>query len=218
MDIRIIANEANTLILASASPRRAQLLRQLGIRHRVLPAHIDESRQPDERVEQCVQRLAAAKARSVFGTLAAHPGGASAGAALPAVLGADTEVVIDGELLGKPADRARGIAMLARLSGRTHEVLSAVTLISAGSERSALSRSAVTFRALEADESAQYWDSGEPRDKAGGYAIQGLGAQFVAHLSGSFSGVMGLPLFETATLLRAAGLFTLLGSGGTHVE
>jgi septum formation protein len=132
---------------------------------------------------------------------------AAAGAAVPLpVLGADTLVLLDDTPLGKPRDRADALDMLARLSGRTHQVLSAVALLSAGGVAARLCASEVRFRVLDAAECAAYWETGEPRDKAGAYAIQGLGAVFVAALNGSYSGVMGLPLFETAELLAAAGV------------
>lgn len=194
------------LVLASASPRRTELLRQIGVRHRVVPAHIDESRLPAEDLEQCVVRLARAKAQQVWQRLLAEP----AGADVSAVLGADTIVVIDDQLLGKPRDRDDALAMLHRLSGRVHRVLSAVALIDSQALHHALSVSEVQFRTLERNECDAYWDSGEPRDKAGSYAIQGRGALFVERLSGSYSGVMGLPLFETGELLAAAGLVTRL--------
>ena len=183
------------LVLASASPRRSALLTQIGVRHRVLPSHIDETRQPDEPVDRCVMRLAEAKARQVAERLG--------DTAVP-VLGADTAVVVDGIMLGKPIDRADALAMLARLSDAAHEVLSAVALAHAGAVHSRLSRSVVRFRALQSAECEAYWDSGEPRDKAGAYAIQGRGAVFVQSLQGSYSGIVGLPLFETAALLAAA--------------
>jgi septum formation protein len=126
-------------------------------------------------------------------------------AALP-VLAADTTVVVEGSICGKPHDEAAGIAMLQRLSGRAHQVLTAVALADAHGSPWRLSVSEVRFRALSAGECAAYWRTGEPRDKAGGYAVQGLGAVFIEHLSGSYSGVMGLPLFETAQLLAAAGI------------
>ena len=181
------------LVLASRSPRRRELLWQIGVAHSVAAADIDERPLSGETPSDCVQRLALAKARTV----------ASAG--LP-VLGADTAVVLDGELLGKPGDRAEGVAMLRRLSGRTHWVLTAVALVDAHGSRLALNASEVEFRVLADAECERYWDSGEPRDKAGGYAIQGLGAVFISALRGSYSGVMGLPLFETAALLDAAGV------------
>lgn len=184
------------LILASASPRRAQLLAQIGVNYQVVPSDLRERRADGERIELCILRLAEQKALQVGTKLATH---------LP-VLGADTAVVLEGEMLGKPRDRAAGLAMLERLSGRIHRVLSAVAVVSANGVRSALSQSTVRLRAISAEESAAYWDSGEPRDKAGAYAIQGLGAVFVEELHGSYSGVVGLPLFETAALLAAAGV------------
>jgi septum formation protein len=195
---------AAVVILASASPRRSQLLTQIGVPHRVVPAHIDERRRLGEGLEHCVQRLARAKALEVQVALAAV--GGSAAAVELAVLGADTAVVIDDELIGKPRDRADALAILARLSGRWHQVLSAVALASASGTQCCLSRSEVRFRALQPHESAAYWDSGEPRDKAGAYAIQGLGATLVEELRGSYSGVVGLPLFETARMLAEAGV------------
>jgi len=188
---------APVLILASASPRRMQLLRQIGVEARVVAADIDERRETGETIEQCVQRLARSKAMQVRQRLT------GADVTLP-VLGADTVVVIDDEMLGKPRDRADALAMLQRLSARSHEVLSAVALVSATGVSQALSRSEVCFRSLSAQECAAYWDSGEPQGKAGAYAIQGLAAVFIQSLQGSYSGVMGLPLFETAQLLSAA--------------
>jgi septum formation protein len=183
------------LILASASPRRTDLLRQIGVAHQVEPADIDERRAPGESIDECVQRLARSKALQVQ----------QRGRSLP-VLGADTVVAVDEMLLGKPRDRADGIEMLQRLSGRSHQVLSAVALASEKGLQQALSRNVVRLRPLSEQECARYWDSGEPRDKAGAYAIQGVGAAFIEYLSGSYSGVMGLPLYETAQLLKAAGL------------
>jgi len=209
-----------SLVLASASPRRSALLTQLGLVHRVMPSQIDERRLEGEPIERCVCRLATQKAQHVTALLAAASASAAAGAgagahedgdgtpASPetAVLGADTTVVIDAQMLGKPRDRAHGLAMLAQLSGREHEVLTAVTLIYAGTVYAALSRSLVRLRVLGQHECEAYWDTREPQDKAGCYAIQGRGAVFVEALHGSYSGVMGLPLFETAGLLAAAGL------------
>ena len=181
------------LLLASASPRRRELLWQIGVAHQVASADIDERRRAGESAADCVQRLALAKASAL-----SHR-------ELP-VLGADTAVVLDGEMLGKPHDRHSALSMLARLSGRSHRVLTAVALVDARGSQVRLSDSEVEFRIIEPAEGARYWDSGEPRDKAGGYAIQGLGAVFVRHLHGSYSGVMGLPLFETAELLDRAGI------------
>ena len=184
------------LVLASASPRRSALLNQIGVAHEVLPAEIDEGCLGTESAEQCVLRLAQQKALEVQ---------RRRGSALP-VLGADTAVVLDDEMLGKPRDRAAALAMLARLSGRTHTVLSGVAVVWAGRLRATLSRSEVRFRSLLSAECEAYWASGEPAGKAGAYAIQGLGAVFVQELRGSYSGVMGLPLFETAGLLAEVGV------------
>jgi len=190
------------LVLASESVRRSALLTQIGTPHRVIPAHIDERRHEGEPIEQCVRRLAVQKALQVSAMLQA----AGTLDQRQAVLGADTTVVLDQYMLEKPRDRQHGLAMLARLSGREHEVLSAVALAYGGTLQTALSRSLVRLRSLSREECEAYWDSGEPHDKAGGYAIQGRGAVFVESLHGSYSGVMGLPLFETAGLLATAGL------------
>jgi len=185
------------LILASASPRRSALLRQIGVAHRIAAPEIAEVREPRENLEACIRRLALSKARQVRERERASK--------LP-VLGADTAVVLGDEMLGKPADRASALAMLARLEGRSHRVLTAVALVGRHGETLRLARSTVTFRRIDADEIERYWDSGEPVDKAGGYGIQGIAAVFVEKLEGSYSGVMGLPLFETAALLDAAGV------------
>lgn len=183
------------IYLASNSPRRMELLTQIGIRFAHIDASVDEAPHPGEAPEVYVLRLALTKARAGLERVSVDD-------ARP-VLGADTAVVIDGELLGKPADRAHGLTMLERLSGREHQVLSAVALVDrAGHEASRLSVSHVRFRATSEAERRGYWQSGEPVDKAGGYAIQGLGAVFVEELAGSYSGVMGLPIFETAQLLN----------------
>jgi septum formation protein len=181
------------LRLASVSPRRRELLTQIGVPHLVTGAHIDESVHPGERPHDYVQRMARTKAQTVWEQDLSLP-----------VLGADTTVVLDGKVFGKPADQADAARMLGLLSGRTHEVLTAIALASKEGLEMRVSVSAVRFRSLTADEIAAYWETGEPRDKAGAYAIQGLGAVFVESLTGSFSGVMGLPLFETSELLRAA--------------
>ena len=189
------------IYLASLSPRRRELLDQIGVRHQVLPAPVDETPHPNESPEDYVRRMAVAKARA----------GHALRSDLP-VLGADTAVVLDGHILGKPNDRDHGMAMLAALAGREHRVLTGVALVSDRFEEYRLSDNRVSFRDLSETEIAAYWASGEPADKAGGYAVQGLGAVFIAHLSGSYSGVMGLPLYETAELLRHAG-FAPLGDG-----
>lgn len=188
------------LYLASASPRRLELLSQLGLTCEVVPAHVDESRRPGEAPADYVVRLARLKAETAAARL---------GRPEQPVLGADTAVVVGGEVLGKPDDRDQGLTMLAKLSGRRHEVLSAVALWSGRGVTSALSLSRVRFRDISVVEAGAYWDTGEPADKAGGYGIQGLGAVFVTELDGSYSGVMGLPLYETAELLRAAGVDVL---------
>jgi len=183
------------LCLASASPRRRELLAQIGVVHVVAEAAIDESVQPAEHPADYVLRMARSKALAVRGRSAGLP-----------VLAADTTVVIDDAICGKPRDEAEGVAMLERLSGRAHQVLTAVALAAADSVALRLSASEVRFRPLARAECVAYWRSGEPRDKAGGYAVQGYAAVFIERLSGSYSGVMGLPLFETAQLLAAAGL------------
>lgn len=183
------------LCLASVSPRRRELLTQIGVRYLVEAAHIDEAVRPGERPCDYVARMARDKALVVR----------SRGMTLP-VLAADTTVVVDEVICGKPRGEADCVAMLQRLSGRTHQVLTAVALAGVRGVDELLSASAVRFRALSAAECVAYWRGGEPRDKAGGYAIQGHGAVFIEHLSGSYSGVMGLPLFETAQLLQAAGV------------
>ncbi len=187
------------LILASASPRRRELLDQLGICYTVRPADIVECPQAGEAPEAYVQRIAAEKSQTALN--------ASDGA-LP-VLAADTEVVLDGEIFGKPDGLAHASAMLSRLSGREHAVLSAVSLRQGHRHWTALNRSLVRFRALTTRDIAAYWATGEPLGKAGAYAIQGLGALFITRLAGSYSGVMGLPLFETADLLAQVKLYPL---------
>ncbi|HUH30347.1 MAG TPA: Maf family protein [Rhodanobacter sp.] len=184
------------LHLASQSPRRRQLLEQLGVEFRVLDVAVPEQRAPAETPLAYVSRVAHGKARAGLALLAATEGAL--------VLGADTEVVLDDEVFGKPRDAADATAMLLRLSGRTHTVISAVWLVGAGRERSATCISHVTFAALSQAEVATYVATGESLGKAGAYAIQGRAAALIAHLQGSYSGVMGLPLFETAQLLRAA--------------
>ncbi len=185
-----------SIYLASTSPRRRELLEQIGVAYQVIGAPVDETPRGGEATEGYVLRMALEKARAGHGQAAdkLHP-----------VLGADTTVVVGGAVLGKPRDRADGIAMLRRLSGVTHHVYSGVALVVAGREATRLSVSAVSFREIAERECAAYWMSGEPADKAGGYAIQGRGALFVVRLEGSYSGVMGLPLFETAELLREFG-------------
>jgi len=184
--------------LASASPRRRELLLQIGVSFRVLGAAVDEAVLPGEAPQAYVERLAAAKADAGW-EANRDPDGVP-------VLAADTAVVLDGNILGKPKDAKDAEGMLGELSGRTHEVLTAVALRTAKGLRRRISRSEVTFRAIAAAEAQAYWETGEPCDKAGAYAIQGGAAVFIADLRGSYSGVMGLPLFEAAELLAEAGI------------
>lgn len=186
------------ICLGSASPRRAELLDQIGVPYVVRTVDIDEAPKLDEAPEVYVLRVAVEKAEAV---LSRNPD-------LP-VLAADTAVVVEGEILGKPRDQAAGLAMLARLSGRVHQVLTAVALVESDSEgrrASRLSVNKVAFRPMTELERLAYWLTGEPADKAGAYAIQGYAAAFIEHLEGSFSGVMGLPLYETADLLHEFGI------------
>mgnify|MGYP000110444388 CR=1 FL=1 len=184
------------LILASTSPRRAALLKQIGVNFMQCAVDIDESPHPSEIAAQTALRLARGKAEAgrVL-TMSDQP-----------ILAADTLVSIHSEALGKPCDRKEGLSMLRRLSGRQHEVYTAVALIHAGEMQAFLSVSHVSFRPLLEDEILAYWNSGEPLDKAGSYAIQGRAAAFITRIEGSYSGIMGLPLFETAELLRHAGI------------
>jgi septum formation protein len=186
------------LYLASQSPRRRQLLEQVGIRFDTIDVEVLEARAPGEPPADYVSRVAREKAGAGLLKLA--------GVTDAVVLGADTEVVLDDEVFGKPADAAHATAMLRRLSGRSHQAISAVWCVSAGREERAVSVSQVTFAALSEPTIAAYVASGEPIGRAGAYAIQGRAAAFISGLSGSFSGVMGLPLFETIELLRRYGI------------
>jgi septum formation protein len=189
------AQKRPLVCLASVSPRRAQLLEQIGVPYVLSAADIDESSRPGEPAADYVVRIARAKALAVHARERALP-----------VLAADTTVVLDEAICGKPADEAEGVAMLLSLSGRTHRVFTAVALATGAGVNYRLSASEVRLRPLSRAECLAYWASGEPRDKAGGYAVQGRAAVFIEYLRGSYSGVMGLPLFETAELLRAAGV------------
>ena len=186
------------LHLASKSPRRRELLARLGLDFGVLDVDVPEQRAPGESPDGYVARVARDKAGAGLLRVVAVPGAV--------VLGSDTEVVLGDEGFGKPADAAEAEAMLRRLSGRTHRVLTAVSLVSAGREASVTVASEVGFAELSDEDIAEYVASGEPEGRAGGYAIQGGAERFVARLSGSYSGVMGLPLHETATLLRGFGI------------
>lgn len=185
------------LILASSSPRRRELLNQVGMAYQVIVADIDESIRPGEDAGEYVCRMAREKALEVH----------QRDGVTVAVLGADTAVVVNGLVLGKPVDREDAIRMLESLSGRTHEVWSAVALVSPGGGlRQRLNITRVTFSELDRAWIESYCDSGEPMDKAGAYGVQGIAAQKISHMEGSYSGVMGLPLHETAEILQAAGV------------
>jgi septum formation protein len=190
----------NHIYLASMSPRRQELLQQIGVEYTLLKVEIDETPKPGEQPVDFVRRLALEKARAGHAQLV--------GADAMPVLGADTAVVIGDTIMGKPHDRAHGIAMLEELSGRTHQVMTAVALVGAH-EAVLVSISDVTFDTLDAGVCEAYWATGEPADKAGGYAIQGLASAFVTRLEGSYSGVVGLPLNETAALLRKFDIYIL---------
>lgn len=181
------------IYLASKSPRRQELLQQLGVRFMVKQQDVAEVIQAGETAATFVQRLALEKAQAVAGQLRATE--------QKPVLGSDTVVVINDQILGKPESRQDGISMLQRLSGKTHQVLTGVAIVSR-QHSVCVNVSEVTFRQLSLDEIERYWESGEPKDKAGAYAIQGFAAAFIQRLIGSYSGVMGLPLFETAQLLK----------------
>lgn len=187
-------NVTPSLCLASTSPRRREILTSLGLRFSVQPVAVDETPLENESPLDMVLRLAAMKAA------AADVGNDVC------VLGSDTAVVLGEEILGKPRDESDAIDMLARLSGRSHAVLTGVALKDAATTHFAHSVTKVQFREIDRDEARQYWQSGEPGDKAGAYAIQGIGGVFVESIRGSYSGVVGLPVFETARLLRQAGI------------
>ncbi|MGV8081837.1 MAG: Maf family protein [Syntrophales bacterium] len=196
--------QKNTLILASASPRRIELLERVGLAFQVLPSGIEEEDRPEESPEEHVLRLSAAKAE----TLARKNPDAW-------VLGADTIVVIDGDILGKPADREEAKAMLRKLSGREHTVYTGFSVLSGGG-RLTVARSVsstVLFKSLSEEEMNWYVRSDEPYDKAGGYAVQGMGAFFIQEIRGSYTNVMGLPLCEVIEILREAGAIRFSTNG-----
>ena len=186
------------LHLASQSPRRAELLARLGVDFGILELDIPEHRQPGEPAEDYVRRVAREKAGAGLLKVVAVPGAV--------VLGGDTEVVLDDEVFGKPRDAADAAAMLGRLSGRTHQVISAVSLVSAAREAQVVSISEVRFATLDDADIAAYVASGEPMGRAGAYAIQGGAELFVSRMAGTHSAVVGLPLQQTAALLRGFGL------------
>ncbi|HMN45437.1 MAG TPA: Maf family protein [Povalibacter sp.] len=193
-----MTSSSNSLIwLASASPRRSALLTQIGVAHRVRPVDIDESLKPGELPVDYVRRLAIAKAEALWERLSA--------AERAPVLGSDTTVALGDDVLGKPRDRDDALRILRRLSARTHQVYTAVAVRHAGGCDCRVSISDVSVRALREEEIAAYWESGEPVDKAGAYGIQGRAAVFIERIAGSYSGIVGLPLFETGELLRMTG-------------
>lgn len=186
------------LYLASQSPRRRELLQQICVPFEPLTVDVDETVLANESPTDYVQRLALEKARAGVQQMSPHAW----------VLGADTSVVLEQQIFGKPSNAKDAMHMLQQLSGKTHQVMTAIALVSATQVLTRLNISAVQFRSLQMDEIERYIATGEPHDKAGAYAIQGLAAQFISHLSGSYSGVMGLPLYETAEILRHAGLIS----------
>jgi septum formation protein len=195
------------LRLASASPRRRQLLELIGVPHVVTPADIDETPRAGETAVDYVRRLAREKAGAVRARHADLP-----------VLAADTTVHVDGHILEKPADEADCIRMLSLLSGRTHQVFTGLCVAATAPPALEVATSEVTFREISRDEMRAYWASGEPRGKAGAYAIQGFGAVFVSNITGSYTGVMGLPLFETAQALRTHGVPVWNGALGGRAQ
>lgn len=198
--------KSSRLILASASPRRAQLLTQLGFNCEICPQDIDETRHEAESPEQYVSRMAEEKAQSGRSLLLSQSG---------ILIAADTVVSLDDAVLAKPELAEEAESYLLRLAKRTHEVRSAVCVLASADAGVvstiglAVSLSRVTFGEISRTEAQRYWRSGEPRGKAGGYAIQGIAAAFIRSIEGSYSGVMGLPLYETAALLKQAGLDSL---------
>lgn len=184
------------LILASSSPRRQELLIQIGVAFKQCSVDIDESVLPDERPEDYVRRLACEKSQAGF----------QRNSRLGAVLGADTTVVVDGVILGKPDSEDHAVEMLQQLSGRTHQVMTGIALTGKGYANSQVVVTHVTFKTLDVDMCRRYWQTGEPCDKAGGYGIQGYAAVFVEKIEGSYSNVVGLPLAETAELLSRIGI------------
>ena len=197
----------NIIYLASKSPRRRELLKQIGVQYELLMMReqtsrtdVDEAPLPDEVATNYVERIVLLKAAMATKAVRERR--------LPPrlILTADTTVTINGEILGKPVDRDDAVGMLKRLSGQSHQVLTAIAVAMERDTKHVVTTSVVTFAALSDDEIKRYVDSGEPMDKAGGYAVQGLAAKFIVSISGSYSGVMGLPLYDTTILLRQCGL------------
>ena len=185
------------VILASASPRRKELLNQIGVDCQTQPVDIDESVLANESASLYVERLAREKAQAGFDRF---------GDKDSVVIGSDTSVVVDGDILGKPLDQADAIRTLLRLSNRTHQVMTGIAIATSDGVKSQVVTTDVTFKALSEEECERYWATGEPVDKAGSYGIQGKAAVFVTGISGSYSSVVGLPLCETADLLESVGV------------
>lgn len=206
---------SGSIILASASPRRSELLSQLGLQFKIKPANINEDKRKNEPANQYVLRMAREKAVMVFSGLEQKLD--------KIVIGADTCIVQGSTVVGKPKDKADAHAILKKLSGKTHQVLSSVCLVALDEKaqdlriQTKICASEVTFRSISEDEIGQYWNTGEPVDKAGAYAIQGRGAVFVKAINGSYSGIVGLPLYETAELLLHYNIQSLtdISSGNT---
>ncbi|RDH84943.1 MAG: septum formation inhibitor Maf [endosymbiont of Galathealinum brachiosum] len=186
------------ITLASSSPRRRELLDQIQVSYNVLPVDIDESYVPGETAEQFVTRLALEKARSGYKTSPLMP-----------ALGSDTIVLFDHQILGKPKNRQDALNMLQMLSGKNHQVMTAVAICNGETEHCVISASEVEFAQIDDQQAEAYWETGEPVDKAGGYGIQGIAAQFIKNIKGSYSGIMGLPLYETVELLKRVGIKNL---------
>lgn len=188
------------IYLASGSPRRQELLHQMGVSFTVIPQFVEEEHKPNESPEDFVKRLALEKACDGYAR--------QSQCAWP-VLGSDTAVVLGKDILGKPENKEQAIKMLLNLSGQTHQVMTAVALKTEQQSQVSLSVSDVSFTTLNREICEQYWQTGEPKDKAGSYAIQGKGALFINHINGSYSGVMGLPIYETSLLLKKFGIHIL---------
>lgn len=191
-----------SVVLASASPRRTALLKQMNIAHTIHPADIDESPRPNETPDALVARLAAEKAQTVKTELEAQ----RSMTADTVILASDTLIAFDGQSVGKPIDKADSKRILSMLAGKQHEVLTAICALSNSRQQTQVITTSVTFAALTDEQIDAYWETGEPADKAGSYAIQGIGGEFVVSINGSASAVIGLPLYETRQLLNAFGV------------
>ncbi len=198
MTIKVVSNTPQ-ITLASASPRRRELLDQIQVSYFVHPVNIDESIIAGESAEQFVKRLALEKAQAGYRDYPTRP-----------ALGSDTIVIYKQHILGKPANKQMAFDMLSMLCGNIHQVMTAVAICNGETEHCELSVSDVEFSVLSEQQIQAYWQTGEPADKAGAYGVQGIAAQFIKNINGSYSGIMGLPLFETACLLERVGIKTLL--------